>query len=66
MRAVLSLVNAVCKVIAWGITLILATLTLIFVMTVTSIAFSIDRWLGLGFFMLCLLIVWMMFYATKD
>lgn len=66
MRTLLSIVNAACKAIAWGLAIILAIPTAILAMTVTSIAYSIDQWLGLGFFMLCLLIVWGMFYATKD
>lgn len=66
MRTILSVVNAVLKAIAFGIALILGFLASILVVTVTSIAYSIDQWAGLGFFMFCLLVVWMMFYATKD
>lgn len=66
MRLVLSLINAACKVIAWCIAIVLGSLTLLLVMTVMSIAYSISRWVGLGFFGFVLLVVWMMFYAVKD
>lgn len=66
MRFVLSLINAVCKVIAWGLALTLGLITLLLVITVISIMYSISMGAGFAFLGLSLLIVWMIFYAVKD
>lgn len=66
MNLILSVVNGILKVIAWGIAAILGLLAAILVVTVMSIAYSISEWAGLALLELVILVVWMIFYAQKD
>lgn len=66
MRTIFSVVNVVCKLIAWGLAIILGFLTAIIVITVMSIIWAISASAGLAFLGFVLLIVWMMFYIGNN
>jgi hypothetical protein len=59
-----SLVYASCRVIAWGLAIILGFLGAVFVMTVMSVLWSISQLAGMTFLGFIMFLVWVLFY--KD